>query len=242
MYAAFKSNGVGDYALALETLDGGTGTKSFTGLGTKCALIVGFVCGVTSDDTFETDSSALAPFAYFVTDGTTTISLGFSQKHNGVAIAAGNPTSTYSSYANGSILMLDHLNATEFAATVSSIDATGLTLSVTNGLSGTMMLFGFKQGTALVVSSDTERISDTPAFNLISRRPLTDTERISEASVFHVTEHKAFPEVEQISDSVGGLVLVDARPGIGPIGAVFQGGAVAGRVMQGGVEAAEVEG
>lgn len=142
MYAAMRSS-TSDYVLALESLDGGTGLKTFTGLGAKCGVIVGFVCGVTSDDTFEADSAALAPFAYFVTDGVTTISLGFSQKHNGTAISGANPTATYSSYANGSILMVDHLNATDFAATVAAITSTGLNLQVSNGLSGTMMLFGF---------------------------------------------------------------------------------------------------
>jgi hypothetical protein len=151
MHAAMRSAGPGDYALALETLDGGTGVKIFSGLGIKCGLVVGFVCGVTSDDTFEADSSALAPFCYFVTDGVTSISLGFSQRHNGSAITAGNPTDTYSSYANGSILMVDHLNVTEFAATVTKVTATGLELNVTNGFSGTMMLFGF--GTAPVIET-----------------------------------------------------------------------------------------
>lgn len=144
MHAAMRGPvGDGDFRIAQETLDGGTGPKLFTGLGARCNLIVGFVCGVTSDDTWEADSAALAPFAYFITDGQTTISLGFSQRHNGVAIAAGNPTDTYSSYQNGSIRMQDHLNGTAFLATVSELTSTGLNLQVSTGLSGTMMLFGF---------------------------------------------------------------------------------------------------
>lgn len=168
MFAAFKS-AVGDYSFATEDLDGGTGEKAFSGLGTRAGVIVGFVCGVTSDDTFEADSSALAPFCYFVTDGVTTISLGFTQKHNGSAIAAGNPTDTHSSYSNGSVLMLDHLNATDFAATVLEITSTGLRLNVTNGLVGTMFLFGF--GTAPVVE-----YADAVALPLVLPAPTVLTE------------------------------------------------------------------
>lgn len=155
MFAAMKSAGPSDYGFAIETLDGSTGTKVFTSLGARFGLIVGFVCGVTSDDTFEANSSALATFAYFVTDGVTTISMGFAQRHNGTAISGANPTDTYSSYSGSSILMVDHLNATDFAATVApgSPTASGLNLAVTNGLSGTLFLFGF--ATAPVVETPT---------------------------------------------------------------------------------------
>jgi hypothetical protein len=142
MFAAMRS-AVSDYVFALETLDGTTGLKTFSGLGSRCGLIVGFVCGVTSDDTFAADAAALAPAAYFVTDGITTISLGMSQRHNGANIAGGNPTDTYSSFSSGSVLMVDHLNATDFLATVAKITSSGLQLQVSNALSGTLFLFGF---------------------------------------------------------------------------------------------------
>lgn len=141
-YFAMRSSGPGDYGAALEHLDGTTGLKHLTGLGARFGVVVGFVCGVTSDDTFEADSAALAPFAFFVTDGVTTISLGFSQRHNGTAISTSNHTDTYSSYSNTSVKMLDHLNATAFLATVVSLTSNGLDLNVTTGLSGTMFLFG----------------------------------------------------------------------------------------------------
>lgn len=143
------ATGPGDFAIAQEDLDGGTGTKVFTNLGQRCNLILGLVTALTTEDTLEADSATLARFAFFLTDGATTISFGFAERHTGTVIAAGNPTFVRSFYTSGAIHLEDDTGATLFHATVSKLTSSGLDLAVSTGLSGSLQLFGF--GTAPVV-------------------------------------------------------------------------------------------
>jgi len=125
--------------VALETLDGGTGAKVFTGLGVRPAVVVGLVTGNSADDSIES-GAARSTLGLFVTDGTNTYSASASQAE-GETITAGNPTRGYSRFSSSDVDVLDENGGTAFKAVVTSLDAAGLTLSVSIGMSGRMVLF-----------------------------------------------------------------------------------------------------
>lgn len=129
-----------DFGVALETLDGTTGSKHLTGLGIRPGLVLGMIAGV---DTLATvQSGAARAFAgVFVTDGIDTFCFSIAQD-DGAAISGGSPTVGYSRRSS-SLNVIGPAGATVFAASVDELSDQGLRLTVTTGLVGQMFLFGF---------------------------------------------------------------------------------------------------
>lgn len=141
LFASMRSpSGAADFALAIEALDGTTGTKHFTGLGKRCGLVFGFICGSTSDNTFETDAARFENCCFFAYDGTTLISIAASQKQG----VSGSPKQARSRAASGSIDMINGAGGSAFLAASPALTTSGLDLVVSTGFSGTMFLFGFR--------------------------------------------------------------------------------------------------
>ncbi len=173
LYAQLRTgNGGAEFAVARETLSGTTGTLSFTGLGKRCGLVIGFLCGLTSDATFETDRAADSWATFFILDRSSVYSIGFAQLHNGVTIDAGHPTQAYSCYSSSSIRAIDDTNATAFQATSAGITATGIDLAVTTGMTGTMLLVGFATNPSQTIRRRGRRARRVARSRLRRRAPL----------------------------------------------------------------------
>lgn len=140
MWAALVPTGPETFGVALESLDGGTGSKRFTGLGISSQVVIGIINGNTATNTVQNNTDALSTLCLFVTNGSSTYSMSLSQTRE--TIGGGNNSNAFSRYTSGSINMLDHTGGTAFVATVGNI-AGGIDLEVSTGFTGRMWLFGF---------------------------------------------------------------------------------------------------
>jgi hypothetical protein len=140
MFAALEWSDPRTSAVAIESLSGGqSGDTAFTGLGIRPAFIFGIITGNSTTDALQSGSS-VSRTCIFASDGTNTYSTSAAFR-SGVDVSAGGPSEGYSNWNATSVEMLDHVGATDFLASVSSLDATGFTLNITNSVAGRMLVW-----------------------------------------------------------------------------------------------------
>jgi hypothetical protein len=217
-YLALKFTGDFQMAVANLSVAAATGDQAFTDFGFVPTIVLGMSTLMTTLDS-TTDGPTAGASGYFVTGSMGSRAYTWSQQE-GVVLGLTTARSRQESVA---VLQYDHTGTVAQRATwVGASGATGFTLNFSVAASaGRLTALAIQAGDLTSVVNETEQITDGAFLNLISRRIVSET--------------------VQVSDGLGGMILADGLSALGPIGAVFQGGAAAGRVMQGGVEAAEVE-
>lgn len=216
IFAAYKFTDDIPTAVAVEELSG-NGTQGFTGLGITPALIFGIVTGNETTGSAES-GAARSRCAYFVSDGTNTYSISASQRHTGTLIAAGNLTACSSHYSASAIECLDHLGAVDFSATVTSLDASGFTLDVTNAMDGRMVVWAIGLGDQVIVQEESVSISEGSVLLEYQTLIVNETVTISEGDPLFMEQDATLDEPTRGNTSQGGAMK----------GVTAQGGAAYG--------------
>lgn len=139
------------HGLALETISAGAGNKSFTGLGIRPKILIGFANHVTSDNTVETGTGA-SGHALFVTDGVTSRSISWSSQDN---VAT---TLTRSRAGTEPLAILGDAGTLDTQASFVSFDGSGFTLNFSSSAGGRMFVLGIGEIPSPLVRPRARRI------------------------------------------------------------------------------------
>ncbi len=208
-HAAFQFSSAAGSNVVIESLDGTTGIKSFTGLGFPPSVIVGVVTGNTSLNTPQAGSEA---HSVFVIVGSSVMSATVSVKH-GVTVSPGTPSEAYTDFSNSQILAIDASGADAFVASLNSINASGFSLNITTGLTGKMLVWGIQGGDIFETANETEAIQDQSgwhaggsvedqmapsdeAHGVVVRRVFFDNPELSVADL-GIVQDTSIPEADQ---------------------------------------------